>query len=310
MAAKAFQPRHQSVSRGIAFRLVSVGCYSVMAALLKLASEHGVVAGEMLFYRAIFALPVVLVWALRSGGVRALTTRRPWAHLGRCALGIAAILCSFQALIMLPLATATTVGFTAPIFATVLSVLFLGERAGNHHWLAVALGLVGVAIIMLPGGPANDTAPLPGVAVALLAALGTASVVTVVRQLRHSEHVAAIVFWFFASSALVGGILLLYVGKQHDLQTLAILAGAGFAAGIMQITLTESLHATQVSILAPLDYLQIVGALALGWLVFSELPGQSAILGGCLIISSGIYLIWREYRPQTIARRNLEANTV
>lgn len=310
MSAETFQPRHQSVSRGIGFRLVSVGCYSLMAALLKLASAHGVVAGEMLFYRAIFALPVVLVWALRSGGVRALHTHRPWAHLGRCALGIASILCAFQALIVLPLATATTIGFTAPMFATVLSAIILGEKVGNHHWLAVGLGLVGVAIIMLPGGRAGHAAPLPGGAIALLGALGTASVVTVVRQLRHSEHVAAIVFWFFASSALVGGILLFYVGKQHDMETLAILAGAGFAAGIMQITLTESLHATQVSMLAPFDYLQIVGALALGWFVFSELPGQSAIIGGCLIIFSGIYLIWREYRSHKVARRNLEANTV
>ena len=308
MSAETFQPRHQSVSRGIAFRLVSVGCYSLMAALLKLASKHGVVAGEMLFYRAIFALPVVLVWALKTGGFSALRTHRPWAHLGRCVLGIASILCAFQALIMLPLATATTIGFTAPMFATVLSSLVLREKAGNHHWLAVILGLGGVAIIMLPGGPAGHAAPLTGVVIALLGALGTASVVTVVRQLRHSEHVAAIVFWFFVSSALVGGILLFYIGKQHDMETLAILAGAGFAAGIMQITLTESLHATPVSILAPFDYLQIVGALALGWLVFSEIPGESAILGGCFIILSGIYLLWREYRSHAVAQRNLEVN--
>lgn len=293
VSANPFEPRRQSVPRGIAFRLISVGCYSLMAALLKLASEHGVVAGEMLFYRAIFALPVVLFWALKSRGISALRTRRPWAHLGRCALGIASILCAFQALIMLPLATATTIGFTAPMFATILSSLILRERAGSHRWLAVMLGLAGVAIIMVPGGPA---APLQGVVIALLGALGTAAVMTTVRQLRHTEHVGAIVFWFFASSALVGGILLFYVGSQHDIETLAILAAAGVAAGIMQITMTESLHATQVSVLAPFDYLQIVGALTLGWLIFSEIPKETAILGGCIIIISGIHLIWHEYR--------------
>ncbi|MGH3711160.1 MAG: DMT family transporter [Pseudonocardiaceae bacterium] len=306
VSANPFEPRRQSVPRGIAFRLISVGCYSLMAALLKLASEHGVVAGEMLFYRASFALPVVLFWALKSSGISALRTRRPWAHLGRCALGIASILCAFQALIMLPLATATTIGFTAPMFATILSSLILRERAGSHRWLAVMLGLAGVAIIMVPGGPAAHAAPLQGVVIALLGALGTAAVVTTVRQLRHTEHVGAIVFWFFASSALVGGMLLFYVGSQHDIETLAILAAAGVAAGIMQITMTESLHATQVSVLAPLDYLQIVGALTLGWLIFSEIPKETAIFGGSLIIISGIYLIWHEYRATVLAKRAFE----
>ncbi|WP_147181809.1 DMT family transporter [Ciceribacter naphthalenivorans] len=305
MSASPFEPKRQSVPRGIAFRLISVGSYSLMAALLKQASEHGVVAGEMLFYRAIFALPVVLFWALKSRGISALRTRRPWAHLGRCALGIASILCAFQALIVLPLATATTIGFTAPMFATILSSLILRERAGSHRWLAVMLGLAGIAIIMLPVGPDAHAAPLQGVAIALLGALGTAGVVTTVRQLRHTEHVAAIVFWFFASSAIIGGILLFYVGRQHDAETLAILAGAGVAAGIMQITMTESLHTTQVSVLAPLDYFQIVGALTLGWLIFSEIPKETAIFGGSLIKSRAarslpclpLRLCWRRRFP-------------
>lgn len=300
MSASPFEPKRQSVPRGIAFRLISVGSYSLMAALLKLASENGVVAGEMLFYRAAFALPVVLFWVLKSKGINALRTRRPWAHLGRCALGIASILCGFQALIMLPLATATTIGFTAPMFATILSSLILREKAGGHHWLAVLLGLAGVVIITVPGGYA---APTQGVAIALLGALGTAGVVTTVRQLRHTEHVAAIVFWFFASSAIIGGILLFYVGRQHDAETLAILAGAGVAAGIMQITMTESLHTTQVSVLAPFDYLQIVGALTLGWLIFSEIPTAATMIGGALIITSGIYIVCHEYWLDVAAGR-------
>lgn len=303
MSANPFEPKRQSVARGIALRLISVGCYSLMAALLKLASGHGVVAGEMLFYRAIFALPVVLLWVLKSRGISALRTRRPWAHVGRCALGIASILCAFQALIMLPLASATTISFTAPTFATILSWLILRERTASHRWLAVLLGLAGVVIILQPGAPVH-TVPTQGIAIALLGALGTAAVVITVRQLRHTEHVAAIVFWFFASSALVGGLLLFYVGRQHDAETLVILAGAGVAAGIMQITMTESLHAAPVSALSPFDYLQIVGALTLGWLVFSETPTESSLFGAILIISGGIYIVWREYIADVICKRS------
>jgi drug/metabolite transporter (DMT)-like permease len=285
----------EHIALGIGLRLASVGCYSIMAALLKLASARGVVALEMLFYRAIFGLPVVLLWVLTSQGIAALSTRRPWAHAGRCALGIASILCTFQALIMLPLADATTISFTAPAFATILSWLVLHERVGRHRWTAVLLGFVGVMIVMRPSG-STVMVPLDGVAVALVAALGTAGVVITLRQLRHTEHVAAIVFWFFLSSAAIGAVLLPFIGRVHDAGTVLILAGAGVAGGLMQITLTASLQKAPVSVLSPFDYLQIVGALVLGWLLLSELPTWSTLAGAALIVVSGLYIAWRERR--------------
>jgi len=289
------QAAQEHIAAGIGLRLASVGCYSIMAALLKVASERGVVAFEMLFYRAIFGLPVVLLWVLTSQGIGALGTRRPWAHAGRCALGIASILCTFQALIILPLADATTISFTAPAFATILSWLVLHERVGIHRWLAVLLGFVGVIIVIQPGGSAA-TVPLEGVGVALLGALGTAAVVITLRQLRHTEHVAAIVFWFFLSSAAVGAVLLPFFGRVHDGGTMVILLGAGVAGGLMQITLTASLQKAPVSVLSPFDYLQIVGALVLGWLLLSEIPMWSTLAGAALIVVSGLYIAWRERR--------------
>ena len=108
-----------------------------MAALLKLASLDGVTAPEMLFHRAFFGLPVVLLWVMTSqGGLKALKTRRPWAHAGRSALGVVSILCVFQTLTLLPLADATTLSFTAPIFATLLSFLILKEAVGPRRWAA------------------------------------------------------------------------------------------------------------------------------------------------------------------------------
>ncbi|MFN3878402.1 MAG: hypothetical protein ACK4MH_08495 [Brevundimonas sp.] len=105
----------EDIARGIALRIAAAGCFSVMAAVLKLASLDGVVAPEMLFYRAFFGLPVVLAWVVtQPGGLAGLTTRRPLAHVGRSALGIVSILCVFQTLTLLPLADATTLSFTAP----------------------------------------------------------------------------------------------------------------------------------------------------------------------------------------------------
>ena len=142
----------EDVVRGILLRIAAAGCFSIMTATLKLASQDGVAAPEMLFYRAFFGLPVVLAWVLtQPGGLSALSTRRPLAHLGRSALGVAAILCLFQTLTLLPLADATTLSFTAPIFATILSFFVLKEAVGPRRWAAVAVGFIGVIVVMRPG---------------------------------------------------------------------------------------------------------------------------------------------------------------
>ncbi len=285
---------HPHLVRGIALRIASAGCFSVMSALLKLAAEGGVVAPEMLFYRALFGLPVVLAWVITSQGFGALATRRPLAHLGRTVLGICSILCTFQALILLPLADATTIGFTAPVFATILSWLLLREPVGRHRWSAVACGFLGVAIVMRPGQSGHDV-PLAGVLIGLLAALGTASVTITLRQLRNTEHVAAIVFWFFLGSSLVGLALLPFFGSWHAPLTYVLLAGGGLAGGLAQITMTASLQAAPVSVVSPFDYLQMVGALLLGWLLMASTPTFNTLLGAALIASSGLYTAWREY---------------
>lgn len=294
MPAQPPRDRQEHIAQGIGLRLASVGLFAIMAALLKLTSLEGVVAIEMLFYRAVFGLPIVVLWVATSQGFGALRTRRPLAHLGRSALGLASILCTFQALILLPLADATTIGFTAPAFATILSWLVLRERVGRHRWLAVAIGFVGVLIVMRPG--ASAAVPLAGVAFALAAALGTASVVITLRQLRHTEHVAAIVFWFFVASALVSTLALPFVGHVPEPRTLGLLALAGIAGGLMQIALTASLQKAPVSVLSPLDYLQIVVTVALGWLFFAEVPTANTLAGAALIVASGLWIAWREHR--------------
>lgn len=137
---------------GVALRVGAACTYAVMAALLKRASEDGVGAVEMLFYRSLFGLVVVLGWVVLTGGTRLLATRRPRAHLGRAVLGTVSILLTFQAFILLPLPTVITIGFTAPIFATLVSAALLGERVGRRRWAAVAIGFAGVLAVSRPDG--------------------------------------------------------------------------------------------------------------------------------------------------------------
>ena len=114
-----------------------------MGALLKLASSQGMNAPELVFYRSLFSLPVVLFWVLKAESLAALRPNRPLAHVWRSALGLLSMGLVFQALILLPLAEATAINFTAPIFATILSFLILREDVRVHRWAAVVFGFVG-----------------------------------------------------------------------------------------------------------------------------------------------------------------------
>jgi drug/metabolite transporter (DMT)-like permease len=263
-----------------------------MGALLKLASMEGLNAPELVFYRSLFSLPVVLFWVLKRESLASLKPNRPLAHVWRSCLGLLSMGLTFQALILLPLADATAINFTAPIFATILSFLILREDVGLHRWGAVVLGFVGVLIVARPGG---SSLPILGIAIALVGAVGQAGVTTTLRHLQRSENIAAIVFWFAIAGIVVGGLLMPFFGRLHGLTALALVVAGGLAGGIGQLLMTSSLRAP-VSVVSPFDYLQIVAATIYGWLLFSDVPSLHTILGAALIAGSGIYTALREHR--------------
>ena len=281
-------------SYGMALRVAAALCFSLMYALMKWAATlEPVSAGEMVFYRSLFGLPVVLIWiASAKGGLASISTRRPLVHVWRCILGVSGILLIFQGLRLLPLADATTIGFTSPIFATLLSIAFLKERVRRHRWAAIAVGFLGVLVMVRPG--AEGAPPLAGLLFALGGAFVAASVTVTLRQLGKTESATAIVFWFFIACSVVGGTLALIDGHSHGWTVLAILAAGGLAGGLAQLLMTTSLRHAPVSALAPLDYLQMVGALVLGWLLLSDVPSLTTMGGAALIAGSGLYIAWRE----------------
>lgn len=283
--------RPEGISGGIMLRIAGAICFSLMSGFMKLAADQGVTAPEMVFWRALFGLPVVMAWVLMGPGLATLTTRRPLMHVWRAVLGVSGILCLFQALTLLPLADATTLGFTAPIFATILSFLFLKEAIGRHRWLAVVLGFVGVAVVMRPGG---ESLPLAGIAFALVGAVFSAAVTVTLRRLSRTEHVAAIVFWFFIACGGVSALFLPAVASAHSPLAFLFLIGGGLTGGVAQLCMTESLRLAPVSAVAPFDYLQIAGAVAFGWLALATVPTAWTLAGAALIVVSGLYTAWRE----------------
>ena len=297
MAFDTDSPAEQRPLAGVALRLLTALLLAIMFALVKLAATRGVNVVESLFYRQCGSALCAIGLVAAGPGFGSLRTRRVWAHVGRMTLGLVTMALNFMAMILLPLAEATAIGFTVPIFSTVLAAVLLGEPTGRWRWGAVAAGFAGVLLIVQPG---SGEVPLGGASLALVAALLTAAVTIVIRRLGATEKASTTVFWFAASSLLPLGLLMLWFGQAHDPASWAILAGLALAGGLAQLTLTGALRLAPVALVMPMDYTSLLWATLLGAWLFAELPTPWTWVGAPIIIGSGIVIVWREHR---LARR-------
>jgi drug/metabolite transporter (DMT)-like permease len=289
--------------RALGLRLFSVTTFSAMGAAIKLTSESGIKLPEIMFWRQFLALPVVVLFIAAVPGFKSLRTNRMSIHARRTVLGLMAMTCTFGALVLLPLAEATTFSFTVPVFATILAAIFLHERVGVHRWAAVLLGFAGVLIVLQPG---QVPIPLLGAAVGLAAAFMVGVTSLQIRELGRTEASTTTVFWFTILSVPALGLVLPFVMTPHDRYQWLLLASIGTLGGIGQMAMTASLRYAPVSVVVVVDYSALIWSTAFGWLIWAHLPATSTWLGAPLIIASGLYIVWREHRlliarPQEIA---------
>lgn len=291
-------PVHQTPSLeqhrlyALSLRLMAALMLSIMFAGVKWASERGVNIVEILFYRQFLALPIAIGGVMMGPGMAGFRTDRFGAHIGRCAVGMVGMVFNFGGFILLPLAEATAIGFTVPIFATILSVIFLGERPGFHRWGAVIVGFLGVLVIIGPGGHSGvNTA---GVAVAIIAAIFASSVSLLLRRLGSTERPSTTVFYFSVLSLPPLGLAMLFYAQMHDPLTWAGLLVVGLAGGLAQFFMTSALKWGPVSLVLPMDYSTLLWSTALGWWLWTSWPGSSTWVGAAIIMASSLYIFWRE----------------
>ncbi|MGE3746460.1 MAG: DMT family transporter, partial [Sphingomonadaceae bacterium] len=274
-------------------RVVAGVFMAIMSAFAKAAGNAGAEPGEILFFRSALAMPVVLLWVLMGPGIAALRTTRPKAHLLRAIIGLTSMTLMFYALSLLPLAEAITIFFIAPLMATCLAALFLGDRVGIHRWMAIGVGFLGVIIVMQPGANSPDISMF-GVGMAVLAALLMAAVTITLRQLGTTENEAATVFWFTLIGTTIMGCAYPIFYHPHEPFTWLLLAGVGISGAVIQIATTLSLRLAPVSLTASFDYAQLFWATLIGWLIWADLPSLSTVLGGIMIAGAGLYTFYRE----------------
>ena len=282
--------------RGMALKLSAVFLFVIMASLIK-ASADNVPPGEAVFFRSVFALPVILGWLpLRRELSTGLRTRNPMGHLWRGMFGVSAMACGFAALGLLPLPEVTVLGYAAPILTVLFAAMLLGEKVRLVRMSAVFIGLFGVVIVMLPqlGNEEMGTAARWGVALVLASAALRALAHVHIRKLVQHETTSSVVFYFALSASCLSLLSAPFGWVMPDFQTASQLIGAGLIGGVAQILLTSSYRHAEAAFLAPFDYASILFALVIGYTIFDEIPTIHTIIGSVVIIGAGVLIIWRE----------------
>ncbi len=274
-------------------RLGAIAALATMSALIKLASQRGIHLLEIMFWRQAVAVSIMLAWVIPARGLRSLSTRRPGTHLRRAIYGTIGMLCNFGAVILLPLAEATTMAFTAPIWAVILSTLLLRQKVGAWRWSAVLFGFAGVLLIAQPG---SGQIPLFGAGVALSGAFMVALISIQIADLNRTDKPLTIVFYFALFSAPITALALPFVMTRHDAADWALLFAIGAFGVLGQLLLTAALRFGAVASVIVMDYSQLFWATLYGWLLFTALPPASTWLGAPLIIAAGLVIAWREHR--------------
>jgi drug/metabolite transporter (DMT)-like permease len=276
----------------MSLRLIAAAALAVMFALVKLLDARGVTLVESLFYRQGLALIPVTVWLMLGPGLASVKTKRIGVHISRMVVGLSGMSLNFLGMILLPMTEATVAGFTVPIFATLLAILFLGERPGMWRWGAILLGFIGVLVVLHPDSAMFQS---KGMLIALAGALLTAGVSILIRQLGATEPPTTVVFWFSLTSLVPLGLLMPWFGSlDHGPAVWGLLLAMGIVGGLAQIFLTAALRYGPVAVVLPMDYSSLIWSTLLGWLLFQTLPTATTLIGAPIIIASGLVILWRE----------------
>ena len=276
--------------------LLGIGAFSLTDALAKWMVAAGPIL-QIVAIRNSFTLLLILPAVARAGGWRALATRRGWAHAMRAVLSVGALLTFFEALRHLPLATCIAIGFAAPLFMTIASMLFLREHVGVHRWTAIAVGFLGVLVIAWPDGGGFISWPA---FLMLVSSLCFALAMTSVRWLARTETDAAMLVYQNLGMLTAGLVGLPFVWQPPTAAEIGIIAAMAVTLAVGQVFTIKAFRAAPVGVVAPFQYTELLCAAVIGYLVWNEMPDAHVWTGAALVVLSGLYIIWREAH---VARR-------
>ncbi|WP_291296014.1 DMT family transporter [Elioraea sp.] len=278
-------------ARAIAAIIAASATFALSATLVKLVGP-AIPTAQMVLFRCAVVLAALSPLIIRAGGIRTLRTRQPLWHAMRTLAGFGGMMTAFYGFVTLPLAEVTALGFTMPLFLTILSIPLLGEKVGIRRAGAVVVGFLGVLLILRPGASAVPL--IPALVVVFGAVCWALAMIAIRRMGKLGESNVTIVAWFSIVGTVLAGVLAIPVWVTPTLLQLAALVGVGLTSAVAQLLMTDAYRRGEPSIVAPFEYSGILWTALIGFLLFDEQPSPTMFAGVAVLVACGVYILHRE----------------
>lgn len=276
---------------GILLGLLAFGLFSVHDVIVKVLGGS-YTPFQIVFFSVIFAFPMATLMLMRDASDGNLRPKHPWWTALRTGAAVLTGLSAFYAFSVLPLAQVYAILFATPLLITILSIPILGEKVRIRRWAAVIVGLVGVVIVLRPG----ETELTLGHAAALCCAMSGALASVIVRKIGREERSVVLLLYPMMANFVMMLAILPWVYVPVPLQDLSGFAAMSLLAFLAMLCLISAYRRAEAALIAPMQYSQIIWAIAFGYLLFDEVPDTATFIGVAVIISSGLYIVFRESR--------------
>jgi drug/metabolite transporter (DMT)-like permease len=275
--------------------IVSCIAFASMWVMIRYASRE-LHAFQIVFFRNFIGALVLLPMILANKGL--LRRDRIRTHIKRATSGFIATMGTFYAVAHAPMATALSINYTAPLFATVGAVLFLGERIHARRVAALVIGFIGMLVVVRPGALPMT----PGVIAAMISAVSTAFSIVAIRALVASDDSRAVAAWTFILTTIPSLVVASFVWTWPPLHLMPLLALIGTAAAIGQLSLSRAFALAEASAILPYDFVRFGLIATAGIALFGERLDALTMIGGAIILATTIYLAVREAQVARNAR--------
>jgi len=279
-------------SYGVFYFLAAIGLISLIDTICKFYTDelHAVMLVWGYFVAIAFFVVGYLLCIRRRFDL--LTTNQPGLQIARSGFLAASIASLFVSLTYLPIAEATAIGFTGPLFIVGLSVPILGERVGLHRWFAVVIGLAGVLVIVRPGGAVWHWSA----GMALLGAICFAFFQIVTRLLAHRDQHQTTLLYTSVGGTVWASLVVPFFWTTPTTSQMTMFLAIGAMGAAAHFSMLHAFAKAEASLLAPFNYSKLIWVTILGYLVFGDLPSIDTLAGSAVIVTAGLYVLYRESR--------------
>lgn len=286
-----------NVCRGILYMIAATVAFAITHALSKwLVADYPV--GQVMFSRSLVGFAICAAVLIPIFGPSVFATSRPGAHWMRGLSQSASQTFSVLAFSLMPLAGAIAINFSAPLWAALVAIVWLKERAGAARWTALLTGFCGVLVVTNPG---LDFLTL-GAIFALLNAIMLGTVTVAVRGMTRTELVNTLLIWQLATVSIFHSLLLPFGFKWPTGLDLSLFVMCGVANLVGQVFWTKALMLAPATAVSPFFYFMLVWAAAIGFVVWDEVPTATLVIGSCIVVMSGLFLLWHELKSKNAGR--------